>query len=225
MTTMISTSVNPRNLKPRDRGAKGGDAHAAIIIARFCFHPRSPVLRRLLGCRYCWRSAPARSRYWWDRKAAPLPLPQEPYALTVRTGATLRAVAHELTATRACFRRTGRWWRWRACIRADRAINGRQLRGRDAGTTLSGLLAKLDAGRCRRKPASRSSRAGRFATCEALRSDDDVVANRARSARWRADGEDRSRRSAAGRVVFSSTPTSSPRERPTLSILLRAQPA
>jgi UPF0755 protein len=81
--------------------------------------------------------------YWWIA-LRPLPLPEEPFNFTVRTGATLRAVAHELTSAEV--------------LPADWTLVGlARLRGVDrtikagnyeiaSGTTLAGLLAKLTHG-------------------------------------------------------------------------------
>ena len=81
--------------------------------------------------------------YWWI-VLRPLPLPENPYNFTVRTGATLRAVAHELTAAQV--------------LPADWTLVGlARLRGVDrtikagnyeiaSGTTLAGLLGKLTQG-------------------------------------------------------------------------------
>ena len=80
---------------------------------------------------------------WWVA-VRPLPLPNEPYEFTVRSGASLRAVARELTAagllpadwTLVALARVSR---------ADRAIKAGSYE-LPAGTTLSGLLAKLTQG-------------------------------------------------------------------------------
>jgi UPF0755 protein len=81
--------------------------------------------------------------YWWIA-LRPLPLPESPYNFTVRTGATLRAVAHELTLA--------------GVLPADWTLVGlARLRGVDrsikagnyelsSGTTLAQLLAKLGQG-------------------------------------------------------------------------------
>jgi UPF0755 protein len=81
--------------------------------------------------------------YWWIA-LRPLPLPESPYNFTVRTGATLRAVAHELTSA--------------GVLPADWTLVGfARLRGVDrsikagnyelsSGTTLAQLLAKLSQG-------------------------------------------------------------------------------
>jgi UPF0755 protein len=80
---------------------------------------------------------------WWVTKR-PLPLPQEPYALTVRSGTSLRAVAHELTAAGVLpadwtLVALGRLKRVDRMIKAGNyEIPG--------GTTLAGLLAKLSQG-------------------------------------------------------------------------------
>jgi UPF0755 protein len=81
--------------------------------------------------------------YWWIA-VRPLPLPESPYNFTVRAGATLRAVAHELTSA--------------GVLPADWTLVGlARIRGVDrsikagnyelsSGTTLVGLLAKLSQG-------------------------------------------------------------------------------
>jgi peptidoglycan lytic transglycosylase G len=83
------------------------------------------------------------SLYWWVTLRA-LPLPQDPYSFTVRTGASLRAVARELTAAGVL----PADWTLVALARierADRAIKAGNYE-LPAGTTLSGLLAKLTQG-------------------------------------------------------------------------------
>jgi UPF0755 protein len=100
------------------------------------------VLRRLFNL-LVLAAAVGAFAYWWIA-LRPLPLPESPYNFTVRTGATLRAVAHELTAA--------------GVLPADWTLVGlARLRGVDrsikagnyelsAGTTLAGLLAKLSQG-------------------------------------------------------------------------------
>jgi UPF0755 protein len=100
------------------------------------------VLRRLFNL-LVLAAAAAGFAYWWIA-LRPLPLPENPYNFTVRTGAPLRAVAHELTAAKV--------------LPADWTLVGlARLRGVDrtmkagnyevaSGTTLAGLLAKLTQG-------------------------------------------------------------------------------
>ena len=81
--------------------------------------------------------------YWWLALRA-LPLPQDPYSFTVRTGATLRAVARELSDDGVL---PGEWVlvglaRLRGVDRAIKAGNYELA----AGTTLTTLLAKLTQG-------------------------------------------------------------------------------
>jgi len=81
---------------------------------------------------------------WWWVTRAPLPLPQAPFAFSVRSGATLRTVAHGLTAagvlradwTLVLLSRLGG---------VDRSIKAGNYE-LAAGTTLAGLLAKLTQG-------------------------------------------------------------------------------
>jgi UPF0755 protein len=100
------------------------------------------VLRRFLGLMVL-AVAVAAGGYWWVALRV-LPLPQEPYNFSVRSGATLRAVAHELTADGVL----PADWTLVALARlrgVDRAIKaGNYELG--PGTTLSGLLAKLTQG-------------------------------------------------------------------------------
>jgi UPF0755 protein len=81
---------------------------------------------------------------WWWVTQRPLPLPQEPYALTVRSGASLRAVAHELTAAGVL---PGDWTlvALGRLERVDRMIKAGNYEIPN-GTTLAGLLAKLSQG-------------------------------------------------------------------------------
>jgi peptidoglycan lytic transglycosylase G len=100
------------------------------------------VLRRLFNL-LVLAVAAAGFAYWWIA-LRPLPLPENPYNFTVRAGAPLRAVAHELTAAKV--------------LPADWTLVGlARLRGVDrtmkagnyevaSGTTLAGLLAKLTQG-------------------------------------------------------------------------------
>ena len=81
--------------------------------------------------------------YWWIA-VRPLPLPESPYNFTVRTGATLRAVAHELTSAGvlpADWTLVG----LARLSRADRSIKAGNYE-LSSGTTLAGLLAKLSQG-------------------------------------------------------------------------------
>ena len=100
------------------------------------------MLRRLFNLLVLAAAAGAFA-YWWIA-LRPLPLPESPYNFTVRAGATLRAVAHELTAA--------------GVLPADWTLVGlARIRGVDrsikagnyeliSGTTLAGLLAKLSQG-------------------------------------------------------------------------------
>lgn len=81
---------------------------------------------------------------WWWVTRWPLPLPQQPYAFSVRSGATLRAVAHGLTAAGVLpadwtLVLLGR------LVGVDRTIKPGNYE-LPAGTTLAGLLAKLSQG-------------------------------------------------------------------------------
>lgn len=100
------------------------------------------MLRRLLGLLVLALGVGAAS-YWWVAKH-PLPLPQEPYEFTVRTGASLRVVARELTGAGVL---PADWplVALARVYRADRAIKAGNYEIA-AGTTLSGLLAKLTQG-------------------------------------------------------------------------------
>jgi UPF0755 protein len=81
---------------------------------------------------------------WWWVTQWPLSLPQEPYALTVRSGASLRAVAHELTAAGVL----PADWTLIALGRLERV--DRMIKAGNyeipGGTTLAGLLAMLSQG-------------------------------------------------------------------------------
>jgi UPF0755 protein len=100
------------------------------------------VLRRLFNLLLLAAVAGALA-YWWIA-LRPLPLPENPYNFTVRTGATLRAVAHELTSAGVL---TADWTlvglaRVRGVDRTIKAGNYEVA----AGTTLAGLLDKLTQG-------------------------------------------------------------------------------
>jgi len=74
----------------------------------------------------------------------PLPLPEEPYAFTVRSGASLRSIAHELTGAGVL----PADWTLIALARfkgVDRTIKAGNYEI-PAGTTMTGLLAKLTQG-------------------------------------------------------------------------------
>ncbi|HEX5863374.1 MAG TPA: endolytic transglycosylase MltG [Casimicrobiaceae bacterium] len=74
----------------------------------------------------------------------PLPLPQEPYALTIRQGASLRAVARELT-TAGVLPAAWTLVALGRLERVDRMIKAGNYEIPE-GTTLAGLLAKLSQG-------------------------------------------------------------------------------
>jgi UPF0755 protein len=100
------------------------------------------VLRRLIGL-LVLASAAGTFGYWWI-SVRPLPLPHDPYSFTVRSGATLRSVARELTGAGVL---PADWTlvglaRWRGVDRMIKAGNYEVA----AGTTLTGLLAKLTQG-------------------------------------------------------------------------------
>jgi UPF0755 protein len=100
------------------------------------------VLHRLLALISVALAAGAAASWWVTQR--PLPLPQEPYALTVRSGASLRAVAHELTAAGVL----PADWTLVALgrlKRVDRMIKAGNYEI-PSGTTLAGLLAKLSQG-------------------------------------------------------------------------------
>lgn len=100
------------------------------------------MLRRLFALLVIVLAAAAAA--WWWVTRVPLPLPQQPYAFSVRTGATLRAVAHELTAAGVL----PADWTLVALARlagADRSIKAGNYEI-PVGTTLAGLLAKLSQG-------------------------------------------------------------------------------
>ena len=81
---------------------------------------------------------------WWWATQRPLPLPQAPYAIAVRTGATLRAVARELTASGVLPAE----WTLVALGRIERVDRSIKAGNYEipAGTTLAELLAKLTQG-------------------------------------------------------------------------------
>ena len=100
------------------------------------------MLRRLFALLVIVLAAAAAA--WWWVTRVPLPLPQQPYTFSVRTGATLRAVAHELTAAGVL----PADWTLVALARlagADRSIKAGNYEI-PVGTTLAGLLAKLSQG-------------------------------------------------------------------------------
>jgi UPF0755 protein len=100
------------------------------------------VLRRLFALIAVVLAAGAAA--WWWVTQRPLPLPQEPYALTVRSGASLRAVAHELTAAGVL----PADWTLVALARLERVDRTIKAGNYEipGGTTLAGLLAKLSQG-------------------------------------------------------------------------------
>jgi UPF0755 protein len=100
------------------------------------------VLRRLFGLLVLALIAGA-AAYWWVTRQ-PLPLPEQPFEFTVRSGATLRAVAHELTGAGVL----PADWTLVALGRiegVDRMIKAGNYEI-PVGTSLSGLLAKLTQG-------------------------------------------------------------------------------
>jgi UPF0755 protein len=100
------------------------------------------VLRRLSAL-LALAAAAAAIGYWWIA-VRPLPLPQDPYNFTVRTGAPLRVVAYDLTAAGllpAHWMLTG-LARLRGVDRTIKAGNYEV----GYGTTLASLLAKLTQG-------------------------------------------------------------------------------
>jgi len=129
------------------------------------------VLRRLFNL-LVLAAAVAGLAYWWIA-LRPLPLPENPYNFTVRTGATLRAVARELTAARV--------------LPADWTLVGlARLRGVDrtikagnyevaSGTTLAGLLAKLTQGDATQTSFTIVEGWTIRDLREALRADEDIV--------------------------------------------------
>ena len=100
------------------------------------------MVRRLFALFILAILAVAAAYAWVTRHA--LPLPEEPFTFTVRSGATLRAVAHELTAAGVL----PADWTLVALARfqgVDRTIKAGNYEI-PAGTTLRGLLAKLTQG-------------------------------------------------------------------------------
>ncbi|HSS70422.1 MAG TPA: endolytic transglycosylase MltG [Casimicrobiaceae bacterium] len=129
------------------------------------------MLRRLFNL-LVLAAVAAAFAYWWIA-LRPLPLPENPYNFTVRTGSTLRAIAHELTAARV--------------LPADWTLVGLgRLRGVDrtikagnyevaSGTTLSGLLAKLTQGDATQTSFTIVEGWTIRDLREALRTDEDIV--------------------------------------------------
>ena len=100
------------------------------------------MLRRLFAL-LALAAAAAAIGYWWIA-VRPLPLPQDPYNFTVRTGAPLRAVAYDLTAAGVL----PTHWLLTGLARlrgVDRTIKAGNYEV-SYGTTLAGLLAKLTQG-------------------------------------------------------------------------------
>jgi UPF0755 protein len=100
------------------------------------------MLRRLAALLLLIVLAGAATYAWITRH--PLPLPEQPFTFTVRSGESLRAVARELTAAGLL----PADWMLVALARlqrADRTIKAGNYE-LPAGTTLSGLLAKLTQG-------------------------------------------------------------------------------
>jgi UPF0755 protein len=100
------------------------------------------MLRRFVALFVLALLAVAAAYLWVARR--PLPLPEEPFTFTVRSGATLRAVAHELTGAGVL----PADWTLVALARiegVDRTIKAGNYEV-PRGTTLSGLLAKLTQG-------------------------------------------------------------------------------
>ena len=129
------------------------------------------MLRRLLAVLVLALAAAA-AVYWWV-SLRPLPLPQEPYEFAVRTGASLRAVAHELTGAGVL----PADWTLVALARAhrvDRAIKAGNYEI-SAGTTLAGLLAKLTQGDATQKSITIVEGWTFRDLKQALRDDDDLV--------------------------------------------------
>jgi peptidoglycan lytic transglycosylase G len=100
------------------------------------------VSRRLLALLVLVLIAAAAS--WWWVTRWPLPLPQRPYAFSVRPGATLRSVAHGLTGAGVL---PADWTLvvLGRIVGVDRTIKAGNYE-LPAGTTLASLLAKLSQG-------------------------------------------------------------------------------
>ena len=110
--------------------------------------------------------------YWWIA-VRPLPLPESPYNFTVRTGATLRAVAHELTSAGvlpADWTLVG----LARLSRADRSIKAGNYE-LSSGTTLAGLLAKLSQGDATQTSFTIVEGWSMRDLREALKGDEDIV--------------------------------------------------
>jgi UPF0755 protein len=129
------------------------------------------VLRRLFAL-IVIVSAAAAAAWWWTTHC-PLPLPQQPYAFSVRPGATLRAVAHELTAAGVL----PADWTLVALGRlkgVDRAIKAGNYEIPE-GTTLSRMLAKLSQGDVTQKSLTIVEGWTVSDLKEALRADSDIA--------------------------------------------------
>jgi UPF0755 protein len=100
------------------------------------------VLRRLFALIVIALAAGALA--WWSVTRWHLPLPQQPYSFSVRSGATLRAVAHELTAA-GVLRADWTLVLLGRVLGVDRSIKAGNYE-LPAGTTLAALLAKLSQG-------------------------------------------------------------------------------
>jgi UPF0755 protein len=100
------------------------------------------VLRRLFALIVLALLACA-AAYWWVTRQ-PLPLPEQPFGFTVHSGASLRSVAHELTAEGVL----PADWTLVALARLERADRTIKAGNYEfpAGTTLSTLLSKLTQG-------------------------------------------------------------------------------
>jgi UPF0755 protein len=99
-------------------------------------------MRRLAWCLVLLLIAAA-ATYGWI-VAAPLPLPQSPYAFTVKPGASLRSVARELAAS-GVLPASGILVGWARITGRDRTIKAGNYE-LSAGTTLARLLDKLTQG-------------------------------------------------------------------------------
>lgn len=100
------------------------------------------MIRRLAALLLLILLAGAVAYAWVARRA--LPLPEQPYAFTVRSGQSLRAVAHDLTAAGVL----PADWTLVALARLERVDRTVKAGNYElpAGTTLAGLLAKLTQG-------------------------------------------------------------------------------